>query len=256
MIVLFCFYTERKWWQMTGTLINVITVVVGGAIGCVMGDRFPKRIQDSVMAALGLFTMMLGVLNFIETANVLIVLGSLLLGVVIGEWLKIEEGLNNLGEWLQKKFTSWSNSNAADVKPVTSTFVQGFVVASLLFCVGPMSILGSIQDGLTGDYTILFIKAIMDGFAAIAFASTLGVGVIFSSLIVFVYQGSIGLLSNQVQSIVTDAMMVEMNAVGGVLLLGIGVSSLLGLKKIRIGSFLPALFFAPFLVWVINALGF
>ena len=241
---------------MTGTLINVVTVVIGGAIGCVMGDHFPKRIQESVMAALGLFTMMLGVLNFIETENVLVVLGSLLFGVVIGEWLKIEEALNGLGEWLQKKFVKRSNQDGATENTTASTFVQGFVVASLLFCVGPMSILGSIQDGLTGDYTTLFIKAIMDGFAAIAFASTLGVGVLFSSLVVFAYQGAISLLSNQVQSIVTNAMMAEMNAVGGVLLLGIGVSSLLALKKIRIGSFLPALFFAPLIVWVISALGF
>ncbi len=235
---------------MIGTLINVATVLIGGGIGCLIGERFPKRIHRTVMAGLGLFTMLLGVQYFIGTENILIVLISLLIGAVIGEWLGIEEGLNGLGEQLQKKFTNQSEKSS------NSTFVQGFVVASLLFCVGPMSILGSIQDGLTGDFTTLFIKAMMDGFAAIAFASSLGIGVLFSSVIVFLYQGSITLLANQVQSFITEAMITEMNAVGGVLLLGIGISSLLAIKKIRIGSYLPALFIAPLLVWLVSIVGF
>ena len=235
---------------MIGTLINVVTVLLGGGIGCLIGERIPERIQKTVMMGLGLFTMLLGVQNFIGTENILIVLISLLIGVVIGEWLGIEEGLNGLGEQLQKKFTKQSEKSS------NSTFVQGFVVASLLFCVGPMSILGSIQDGLTGDFTTLFIKAMMDGFAAIAFASSLGVGVLFSSVVVFLYQGSLTLLAQQVQSFITEAMITEMNAVGGVLLLGIGISSLLAIKKIRIGSFLPALFIAPFLVWLVSIVGF
>lgn len=235
---------------MIGTLINVATVLIGGGIGCLIGERFPKRIQKTVMAGLGLFTMLLGVQNFIGTENILIVLISLLIGAVIGEWLGIEEGLNGLGEQLQKKFTNQSEKSS------NSTFIQGFVVASLLFCVGPMSILGSIQDGLTGDFTTLFIKAMMDGFAAIAFASSLGIGVLFSSVIVFLYQGSITLLANQVQSFITEAMITEMNAVGGALLLGIGISSLLAIKKIRIGSFLPALFIAPLMVWLVSIVGY
>ncbi|MCD4752610.1 MAG: DUF554 domain-containing protein [Anaerolineaceae bacterium] len=235
---------------MIGTLINVATVLIGGGIACLIGERFPKRIQKTVMAGLGLFTMLLGVQNFIGTENILIVLISLLIGAVIGEWLGIEEGLNGLGEQLQKKFANQSEKSS------NSTFVQGFVVASLLFCVGPMSILGSIQDGLTGDFTTLFIKAMMDGFAAIAFASSLGIGVLFSSVIVFLYQGSITLLANQVQSFITEAMITEMNAVGGALLVGIGISSLLAIKKIRIGSFLPALFIAPLMVWLVSTVGY
>ncbi|MCD4672895.1 MAG: DUF554 domain-containing protein [Anaerolineaceae bacterium] len=125
---------------------------------------------------------------------------------------------------------------------------MGFVTASLGFCTGPMAILGSMQDGLTGDFSLLAIKAVLDGFAALAFASTLGVGVIFSSLMILLYQGTITLLASQVQVLVTDPMMLEMNAVGGVIIMGIAVGSLLELRKIRIGSFLPSLIVAPLLV--------
>jgi uncharacterized membrane protein YqgA involved in biofilm formation len=126
------------------------------------------------------------------------------------------------------------------------------MVSSLLFCIGPIAILGSIQDGLTGDYKLLAVKSTLDGFAAIAFASTLGVGVLFSSLIILIYQGGVSLLANQLNAIVTDPMMAEMTATGGVILAGVAVSNLLELKKIRVGNFLPALAIAPLIVWILN----
>jgi len=135
-----------------------------------------------------------------------------------------------------------------EVNPQGSRFIRGFLTASLVFCVGPMTILGSIQDGLAGDYSLLAIKSVLDGFAALAFASTLGLGVLFSTLVILFYQGGISLLAAQAQALVTPEMMAEMTAVGGVLLLGISVSSLLELKPIRVGNFLPALIIAPIIV--------
>jgi uncharacterized membrane protein YqgA involved in biofilm formation len=133
--------------------------------------------------------------------------------------------------------------------------VRGFLTASLVFCIGPMTILGSLQDGLKGDYSLLAIKAVLDGFASLAFASTLGVGVLFSVIVILIYQGSISLLAAQLSTIVTPAMMAEMTAAGGVLLLGIAISSLLEIKKIRVGNFLPALVIAPLIVAILAFFG-
>jgi uncharacterized membrane protein YqgA involved in biofilm formation len=136
-----------------------------------------------------------------------------------------------------------------------SNFVRGFLTASLLFCVGPMTILGSIQDGLTGDYNLLAVKSVLDGFASLAFASTLGVGVLFSALVILVFQGGISLLAVQLSALVTAPMLNEMTAAGGVILVGLALSSILEIKKIRMGNFLPALAVAPLIVWILNLLG-
>ena len=236
---------------MIGTLINVATILIGGTLGTVMGSRIPERIRNTVVSGLGLFVLAYGVSMFLDTQNTLLVCGSLLIGGLLGEWWRIEDMLAKLGGWLQTKFIKPNGDDDAD----DGRFIKGFVMASLVFCIGPMAILGSIQDGLTGDYNMLAVKAVLDGFAALAFASSLGVGVIFSSVMVFVYQGAISLLANQVQAIVTETMMLEMNAVGGVIVMGIAVSSLLELRKIRLGSFLPALVIAPLLVALLGLLG-
>jgi hypothetical protein len=152
--------------------------------------------------------------------------------------------------FFEKRFTQATDSGVAN-----SRFVRGFLTASLVFCVGPMTILGSIQDGLRGDYELLAIKSILDGFASLAFASTLGVGVLFSTVVILVYQGGLSLLAGQVQSVVTEPMMAEMTAAGGVILLGIAISSLLEIKPIRVGNFLPALAVAPLIVGVLAWLG-
>jgi uncharacterized membrane protein YqgA involved in biofilm formation len=132
--------------------------------------------------------------------------------------------------------------------------VRGFLTASLLFCIGPMAILGSINDGLSGDYSLLAVKSVLDGFASLAFASTLGIGVLFSSLPVFVYQGGISLMGGGLSAILTDAMIAEMTATGGVILAGLAISSLLEIKPIRVGNFLPALAVAPLIVWILTQL--
>ena len=238
---------------MTGTIINIIAVLVGGGLGLLFGSRLPDRLKRTVMAGLGLFTAVTGIKMFLETKNSLIVLGALLVGALLGEWWRLEDGLQSLGQWLEKRFIgkkAESPENSAE-----SRFVRGFLTASLLFCVGPMAILGSIQDGLTGNYNTLAIKSILDCFASLAFASTLGVGVLFSVLVILVYQGGISLLAAQLNSVVTPAMMTEMTAAGGVILLGIAISSLLELKPIRVGNFLPALVMAPLIVAILAFLG-
>jgi uncharacterized membrane protein YqgA involved in biofilm formation len=238
---------------MTGTIINIIAVLVGGGLGLLFGSRLSDRLKRTVMAGLGLFTAVTGIKMFFETNNSLIVLGAILVGVLLGEWWKIEDGLQRLGQWLEKRFNNHPSEVTEDSGE--SRFVRGFLTASLLFCVGPMAILGSIQDGLTGNYNTLAIKSVLDCFASLAFASTLGVGVLFSVLVILVYQGGISLLASQLNSVVTTAMLAEMTAAGGVILLGIAISSLLELKPIRVGNFLPALIMAPLIVAILATFG-
>lgn len=225
---------------MTGTFLNIAAVLIGGTLGLFFGARLPERLKQTVMAGLGLFTAVVGIRMFLETKNPLVVLGSLLVGALLGEWWRIEDGLQALGGLLERRFNHGGDSDR---------FVRGFLTASLLFCVGPMAILGSIQDGLTGDFETLAIKSVLDGFAALAFASTLGVGVLFSALVILAYQGGLTLLAAQLNAVISEAMLAEMTATGGVLLLGIALSSLLEIKKIRVGNFLPALALAPLIVW-------
>jgi uncharacterized membrane protein YqgA involved in biofilm formation len=225
---------------MTGTIINIITVLIGGILGILFGSRLPDKLKLTIITALGLFTAAIGLQMFLKTENPIIVLGGLLIGVLLGEWWRIEDGLQNLGAWLERRF-------AADEED-SNRFVRGFLTSSLLFCVGPMTILGSIQDGLTGDYSLLAVKSVLDGFAALAFASTFGLGVLFSSLVILFYQGGITLLASQVQTIVTTQMMNEMTASGGIILIALSLSNLLEIKKIRAGNFLPALIVTPLIV--------
>ncbi|MEL7625942.1 MAG: DUF554 domain-containing protein [Anaerolineaceae bacterium] len=236
---------------MTGTFINVAAIIVGSLIGLLVGNRIPEKTRKTLVSGLGLFTLAYGVFIFGKTQNMLIPLFSIVLGTIIGELLKIEESMNGLGEGIQRKLASWNPNLTGE----SQKFVTGFVSASLLFCIGPMAILGSIQDGLSGDFQMLAIKSLLDGIASIAFASTLGVGVIFSAGAVLIYQGAISLLASWIGQSFGDAVVAEMTATGGVILAGIALSNLLQIKKIRTGSFLPALFLAVLIVLLLNALG-
>jgi uncharacterized membrane protein YqgA involved in biofilm formation len=228
---------------MIGTLLNIVTVLVGGSLGLLFGARLPERLRHTVVAGLGLFVMAYGVSIFLKSQNQLVVLGSLLIGALLGEWWRIEDGFRRLGEIMEARFAGRDKG--------TGLFLRGFLTASLVFCVGPITILGSIQDGLSGDYKMLAIKSVLDGFAALAFASTLGAGVMFSAVVILVYQGGISLLAHQLNAVVTPAMMAEMTATGGVILMGLAISSLLEIKPIRVASFLPALAVAPLIVAIL-----
>ena len=229
-----------------GTLLNILTVLIGGGLGLLFGSRLPERVRETVLSGLGLFTIAIGLQMTFESKNMLIVLGSLLVGGIWGEWWGIDERLRQLGAWLEARFARGEQGGAK--------FIKGFVTASLVFCVGPMTILGSIDDGLRGDIQLLAIKSVLDGFASLAFASTLGLGVLFSVLTIAVYQGLVTLLAVQAQAFLTDPMIAEMTATGGILIMGIGVGSLLELKPIRVGNFLPALLIAPVIVAVLPGL--
>jgi uncharacterized membrane protein YqgA involved in biofilm formation len=237
-----------------GTIINVVTVLVGGALGLLLGARLPERIRETIMHGLGLLTLVIGIQLTFDTENILIVLGSLLLGGIAGELLRIEDRIDRLGHWLEHRTSGNGDVSASpppqDVaRPGASQFSHAFLTASLLFCVGPMTILGSIQDGLTGDYTLLAVKATLDGFAALAFASTMGPGVLFSALTVLVYQGALTLGAGWASALLTDPMIAEMTATGGVLMLALGMG-LLQIKQIRAGNLLPAIVAAPVIVAV------
>ncbi len=222
---------------MTGTIINTGAVLIGGAAGLVLGSRVPARARETLMDGIGLVTTLLGVQMGLKTENPLIVLMAILLGAVAGEWLDIEKRLAGLGDHLRSRVGGVS----------TPRFTEGFVAASLLFCVGPMTILGSISDGLTGDYSLLAVKSVLDGFSALVFASTLGMGVLFSSITILLYQGSLTLLAGAAQSVFTPLVVAELTATGGVMVMGIGLR-LLQVREIRVGNLLPALLFAPLLV--------
>lgn len=236
---------------MTGTFINVAAIILGSLIGLVAGNRIPEKMRQTLVSAMGLFTLAYGVFIFGQTQNMLIPLFALVVGTVIGELLKIEEGLNGLGELIQQKLAAWNPNLSGE----SQKFVTGFVSASLLFCIGPMAILGSIQDGISGDFQMLAIKSLLDGIASIAFASTLGVGVVFSAAVVLVYQGAISLLAGLIGQGFGETIVAEMTATGGIILAGIAISNLLQIKKIRTGSFLPAIFLAVLIVVILNALG-
>lgn len=232
---------------MIGTFINVATILFGSMVGVLIGARLSSKLRDTIVTGLGLFTFGYGLMAFIDTANPLVPLGGLLIGALLGEWWHIEEGMERVGISLRNAVIRNDNEGTHHIK-----FVEGFVTASLVFVIGPIAILGSIQDGLTGNYEMLAIKAILDGFASIAFASSLGIGVAFSALSILIYQGAISLLSGFFSQFFSTAMMTEMTAVGGLILMAIAISSLLALKKIRTGSYLPALLVTPLIVFVLE----
>ena len=237
---------------MTGTLINIIAVIIGGAVGSIMGARLPEKMRDTVMSGLGLMTITLGMSMALQSKNLLIVMGSVLLGGVLGEWWRIEDGLEAVGRWLEARFGR--PGDAAEGHSIT----RAFVTASLVFCVGPLTVVGSILDGLTGNYQPLALKSMLDGFAALAFGASLGPGVLFSTLTILVYQGGLSLLAQLLGTNLSGVSaqtpaVVEMGATGGVLIMGIGLI-LLDLKRIRIGNFLPAIALAPLVVVVLESL--
>ena len=234
---------------MTGTFLNIAAVLLGGTLGTLVGARLPARLRETVLSALGLFVIALGVKLTFDSQNALITLGSVLVGGVLGEWWRIEDRLRDFGGWLEGRFASTGSAEG------TARFVKGFISGSLVFCVGPLTVLGSIQDGLTGDYQLLAVKSLLDGFAALAFSASLGVGVLFSVVVILVYQGGLSLLAGQAQSFLTTPMINEMTAVGGLLMMGIGVGPILELRSIRLANYLPALVIAPVIVAVLRALG-
>ena len=246
---------------MGGTLLNTLTVLVGSALGLLIGNRLPERIQESVVTGLGLVTLFVGISNAGETGNIIIPLLALITGAIVGELLRLDRQLERFAGWIQARFTRSVSApeqvSAAD-SPADSRarFIQGFVTASLVFCVGPLTFVGSIQDGmgLPVGFQQLAIKSVLDGFASMAFAASLGIGVMFSVITVFGVQGGLALAGSLAGEFMTDPMINEMTAVGGLILIGLSLV-LLDVKKPRMANFLPGLLFAPILAPLAIALG-
>jgi hypothetical protein len=237
-----------------GTILNTITVAIGSIIGLLIGNRLPEKIQQSVITGLGLVTLFVGVSNAGQTGNVIIPLISLVTGAIVGELLNIDLVLERFGGWLQTRFASTSSADG-DSHEQRVRFINGFITASLVFCIGPLTFVGSIQDGmgLALGFQQLAIKSVLDGFAAMAFASSLGIGVAFSIITVLLLQGGLALAGAALGNFMSTPMVNEMTAVGGLLLMGLALV-LLDLKKPRVANFLPALVIAPVLVAVATAL--
>jgi len=218
---------------MTGTFINVASVVAGGTTGVLLGSRLPEKVQQTLINGVGMMTLALGIQMALKMQNPVTVLISMLLGGVIGEGTGLASGLDALGDLLQRRLSG-----------TRGRVSEAFVTTSLIFCVGPMTILGSIQDGLSGRYQLLAIKSTLDGITALAFGSTLGPGVLLSSLTILVYQGALTLGASAARDLLTEAMVTEMTAVGGLIIIGLGLE-ILQLKQLRVANFLPALLVAP-----------
>ncbi|WP_330373829.1 MULTISPECIES: DUF554 domain-containing protein [Lachnospirales] len=221
---------------LLGTIVNVLLILVGSILGILLKRGIEKRYEDLIMSALGLVTAVIGITFAIKSQNMLIVVVSLVIGALIGEWIDIDSKLNKVGDWLKDKVKGKGGTGLEE----ESRIGEGFVTATLLFCVGSMAIMGALDSGLRGDHTILYTKSIMDGISALIFASSMGIGVALSAFPILIYQGGIALMAQTVQPYLSDAMMIEMNAVGGILLIGIGLS-LLDIKRIKVSNLLPAL---------------
>ncbi|MEY5151997.1 MAG: hypothetical protein RLZZ551_546 [Actinomycetota bacterium] len=233
-----------------GTLTNVFTIVGGTLLGLIVGRYISERIRLTVEQAVGMTTLVLGIATAAKTDNIVFPLVSVVLGGIIGESLRIEDRFESLGNWVRRKVevktqTGWlSRTSLTTLHP---RFVEGFVTATLLFSIGPMSILGSIDDGLGRGAQILIVKAALDGLVSILFAATMGWGVAISAIIVGIYQGLMTLGASGLDAILTDRMVHEMSATGGIMILGIALR-FMEVKPIRVGSLLPGLFVAPVLV--------
>jgi uncharacterized membrane protein YqgA involved in biofilm formation len=233
---------------LTGTLINIGAILAGTGLGLLLGHRLPPGMQERVMMGLGLLTLVLGIDNALQWrhTNPLIVFGAILLGGLLGEAIGIERRLGQLGDAIQAKVSRGGHSRVS----------EGFVTASLLFCIGPLTVVGSIQDGLTGDYQTLASKALLDGFASIAFAAALGWGVALAAGSVLVVQGAITLAAGLFENVLGDGSeaLAALVSAGGILIIGISLK-LLGVKDVKVGNFLHALVMAPVIVGIVSLFG-
>lgn len=226
---------------MLGTIVNSLAIIVGGLIGVLFKNLIPVKYADSINKASGLAVIAVGIQLMLKGNNMTLMIISIILGTFIGEVIKIETRLNNAGDYLQKRFVKSENDLSS-----------GFVTCTLIFCVGSMAIIGSIQSGLVGNHEILFAKSILDGIISMTMAVTLGIGVCLSALSVFLYQGIITILAQFLQSVLNDIVIAEMTAVGGVLIMAIGLN-FLDIKRIKVGNMLPAVFI-PIIYFMITKL--
>lgn len=237
------FYSKEK--EMLGTIVNVMTVLAGSSIGLFLKKGIREDIADMILKGLALCSMFIGISSALEGQNILITIISIVLGVIIGGSLDLDGKLNGFAQGLEKRFKKEGDK---------VSIAEGFVTASLVFCVGAMTIVGSLQSGLTGDHTMIFTKSTLDFVSSMVYSASLGIGVLFSSVFVFVFQGSITLLAQWIAPLLTDAVIAEMTCTGGILIFGLGLN-MIGLTKLKLINYLPGIFLPMVIVPVANWLG-
>ncbi|MEL7001462.1 MAG: DUF554 domain-containing protein [Bacteroidota bacterium] len=223
-----------------GTIINTVGVILGACIGLLIHGRFPDRIKQISFQALGLVTVVIGIDMALKSQNFLILIFSILIGGILGEWMRLHSKVERFGEFIKAK-----------VKSKNEKFTEGMVTTFILYCIGSLAILGSLQEGLTGDPTLLYTKSLLDTFSSIIFASTYGLGVLFTAIPLFLFQSSITLLAAQLQGVLGDAAIAEISGAGGVMIIGLSLT-LLEIKNIKVINLLPALFIAVAMTWLVG----
>ena len=227
---------------MLGVVVNTITVILGSAVGLLFKKGIPDRVSSAIMKGIGLCTFYIGVSGSLKGENTLILIISMVFGIAIGTLIDIDDKINRLGNFVEKKFSKGKE---------TVSISKGFVTASLLFCIGAMTIVGSLNAGLTGDNEMLFTKSMLDFFSSAMLSVSLGIGVLLSSAFVFIFQGAIVLLANFIAPILTDAAIAEMICAGSIMIIGLGLN-LLDITKLKIANMLPAIAIAPILCDMIS----
>lgn len=215
---------------MFGSIVNAVSIVLGSVLGILINKGIKEEYKKIVMDAVGLTVVIMGITSAIKSENLILVIISMVLGSIIGQAIGIQDKLDKLGNRLEERFGKEE-----------SNFSKGFVTASLVYCIGAMAIIGSLESGITGDHSTLFAKSVLDGITAVIFASTLGIGVAFSAASVLIYEGSISILASYLSNLMSDPAITEMSAVGGILITAIGLN-VLGIKKVNAGNMLPAVF--------------
>lgn len=215
---------------MKGTIVNTVAIAVGSGMGLLLQKGIPERFKTTIMQGLSFAVFLIGLQMAQKTENILVVIGSMVVGAVLGEWWDLNKKLACLGKWVEQKL----QASSGDIS-------KGFITSSLVYCVGAMAVVGAIQDGLTGNAEVLYAKAMLDGISSVIFSSTLGLGVLFSAVTVLIYQGLITVLANSVEMVVNPAMIAEMTATGGLLIIGIAMN-MLDVTQIKVANLLPAIF--------------
>lgn len=223
---------------MLGTIVNAAAVIIGGSIGMLLKKSMPERITTIYFQAVGLFTLAIGITMVVKMDNILIVVGSLAIGSLLGEWIDLEKGANKMSNYLKKKFSIGNER-----------FSEGLITSFLLFCIGSMTIVGAIDEGVRGSHELLFTKSFMDFFSAMLLASAFGIGVVFSSVPLLIFQGLLTLIAIAASSFFSPAIIQGLTSIGGILLIGLGIN-ILEIKKIRVMNMLPSLLVVVFMLWL------
>jgi uncharacterized membrane protein YqgA involved in biofilm formation len=234
---------------MLGTLTNVVAIIAGSAVGVLIHSRLPQRFVNMAFQCAGLFTLIIGLSMALKSDHMIIVVVSLISGALIGEWLKIDEKMEKTANFLLQKFAK-KGQNSEKNTSTSHLAVEGFITATMLFCTGSMAILGAFEDGMGKTPTLLYTKSILDGIASVAFASSFGISVAFSVIPILIYQGGLTLFTTYIMQFMTDAMITDLTAVGGILLVGLGIS-ILKIKEIKVINMLPALIMVVLLSMVV-----